>query len=77
MFNLKIFLLRHVYKAICYIFSSLNLSNSVVHLVCQNQLVSVPRSCAAEHIRRFKIRLGRNSACACLVIGVERPLKIL
>lgn len=37
--------------------------------------MSVPRSCAAEHIRRFKIPLCRNSAGVCLVIGVERPLK--
>lgn len=46
-----------------------------MHLVFQNQLVFVPRNCAAEHIRRFKIPLGRNSAGVCLVIGVEKQQK--
>lgn len=57
--------------------SSPNLSNTLVHLVCQNQSASVPRSCAAEHIRTFKISIGRNSVGSCLVIGVERQLKML
>lgn len=57
--------------------SSPNLSNTLVQLVCQNQSVSVPRSSAAELTRTFKISLGRNSIGICLVIGVERQLKML
>jgi len=57
--------------------SYLNLSNTLVHLVCQNQLASVPRNCAAERFRTFKISIGRNSVGVCLVVGVERQLNML
>lgn len=54
--------------------SSLNLSNTLVHLVHQNQLVFDLRN-SAEHIRTFKMSIGRNSFGICLVIGVERQVK--